>query len=256
VNPSATDRPRGAEAGSGRLPHSLPGREERSGAAIAIRRVRAAAALRAACAAALLAAGCGEPAPRMNVRLGSPAELNRLRRVVLVNLSDEAAQPDVAAGMTEALYRALQDRGIFQVERLRGGHPVESLLQKGRQGPFALADLEEIRQLLHCDAVLLGSLTAFQPYPRMQIGLVLRLLDLRSAKTVWSVDLVWDARDKDVQAALRRSLRDRVGREYEPLDWQIGTISPDVFEKFVAHEVVRTLPEGAKQAATPPREKR
>jgi hypothetical protein len=258
VTQPTTSSPHGAEAASGRLLRSPVGRDRRPGAASTVRRARLAAALWAACAAALLAAGCGEEPgpPRLNFHLRSRAELERVRRVVLMNLSDEAAQPDIAAGMTGALYRALQDRRLFHVELLRGGHPAESLLQKGPQGPYSLEELADIRDALQCDAVLVGSLTAFQPYPRMQIGLVLRLLDLRSAKAVWSVDLVWDARDKDVQAALRRYFRDYVGREYQPLDWQIGTISPDAFEKFVAHEVVRTLPDGARTAAPTPREKR
>jgi hypothetical protein len=203
----------------------------------------------ALCAATLFAMGCEEEAPRLTSNLRSPADLARVHRVALLTLADDAAQPDVAAGMTDALYRALQERQLFHVELLRTGHPAEALLRKGAQGPYTLDEMAEIRSALQCDAVLLGSVTVFQPYPRMQIGLVLRLLDLKNASPVWSVDLVWDTRDKTVQAAIRRYFDARVGRKYEPLDWQYGLMSPDVFERFVAWEVTRTLPDGG----APPR---
>lgn len=221
MNPKATNSH--VEAASGRFPNL----------AIAA----------AFCVAALLA-GCGEEAPRLTSHLRSPADLARVHRVALFTLADEAAQPDVAAGMTDALYRALQERQLFHVELLRRGHPAEEMLRKGAQGPYSMDELAEIRDALQCDAVLLGSVTVFQPYPRMQLGLVLRLVDLKNASPVWSVDLVWDTRDKTVQAAIRRYFDARVGRKYEPLDWQYGLMSPDVFERFVAWEVARTLPDG------------
>jgi hypothetical protein len=193
---------------------------------------------------AMFAGGCEKPQPRLTCHVASRAELSRLGRVVLVNLQDEAAQPEIAAQMTDALYRALQDRQIFHMETLRPEQPPVPLLRKGCQGPYTLEEVAELRETLQADAVLLGSVTSFQQHPRMQVGLVLRLVDLKNATTPWSVDLVWDTRDKTVQAALERYFKAHVAQEYKPLGWQIGTVSPDVFLKFVAYEVSCTLPDG------------
>lgn len=186
--------------------------------------------------------GCGEPArPAVCSYLSSPADLHRIGRVVFVELADESAHPKVAQDLSEDLFRALQDRRLFRVELVQAADPrVAGPLRS--DGRLTLKEMKQWRDSLDCDAVLLGEISSFQQYPCMQVGLRLSLLDLKNGKAVWSIDNVWDTRDRDVERRIREFFEERMAHNYEPVNWQIGTVSASAFAKFVAYEVADTLP--------------
>jgi len=193
--------------------------------------------------------GCGErPAPKIASYLSSPAHLLKFRRVAFVQLRDEAAHPTIARDMTEALFRALQERRLFHVEVVRRTDPACSLLPDRLEGRYTLAELAQIRKALRCDAVLFGTVNTFQPYPRMQIGLYLRLLDLKHGRLVWSVDHIWDTRDESTERRVQVYFQEQMRQGYDPVDWHFVTMSPSAFGKFVAYEIADTLPSGLPSA--------
>jgi hypothetical protein len=186
--------------------------------------------------------GCAHPVcPAVCSYLSSPAELQHINRVVFLELADQAAQPNVARDVADDVLRALQERRLFRVEPLRETDPRCSAVPVRPDGRFTLVEMKQLREGLECDAVLVGAMTSFQQYPRMQIGLRLTLLDLKAGKVVWSLDNVWDTRDLDVERRIREFFGDRMAHQYEPVDWQIGTVSASAFSKFVAYEVAGTL---------------
>ncbi len=191
-------------------------------------------------------AGCAKPQEPVAVIacFVKPAEISRVGRVAFIELSDEVSQPDVARDTTESLFRAMQGRRLFHVEMYRATDPQCAALPADKFGAYTLKELSEIRQSLGCDAVLLGRINTFQPYPRMQIGVYLRMLDLKDGSTIWSVDHVWDARDKKTEGRIKEFFEHQLSRDYEPVNWQLGTISPSLFEKFIAFEAANTLPGG------------
>lgn len=188
-------------------------------------------------------AGCTKPQEPATVItcFVKPGEVAGVSRVAFVELTDEVSQPEVSRDMTESLFRALQGRRLFHVEVFRLTDPPCAALPPNKFGPYTLQDLSEMRQVLGCDAVLLGKVDTYQPYPRMQIGIYLRMLDLKSGQTVWSVDHVWDTRDKKTEKRIKDFFEHQLGRDYEPVNWELGTISPSLFEKFIAFETANTL---------------
>jgi hypothetical protein len=188
--------------------------------------------------------GCTQPPARAPIcaYLSSPAELHRLTRVMFMELADQAAQPNVARDVADDILRALQERRLFRVELLRSTDPRVSAVPPRPDGRFTIAEMKRLQDGLGCDAVLVGAMTSFQQYPRMQIGLRLALLDLKAGKVIWSIDNVWDTRDRDLQCRIQEFFDTQMAHQYDPIDWRIGTVSASAFAKFVAYEVAHTLP--------------
>jgi hypothetical protein len=192
---------------------------------------------------AMCLASCA-PAKPANIHCysGSAEDFAGLHKVVFVQLADQYGFPQVSDDMTEALFRSIQVRNLFRIEVVkRTNSACQDLLQPGH-GEYTLKQLAELKQAFQCDGLLFGMVNSFQPHPHMQVGLYLCLLDLNNGKVVWSVDHMWDTRDRKTEDRLREYFNTEVGKGLEPIQWRLGLISPLAFEKFVAFEVAQTLP--------------
>ena len=202
-------------------------------------------ALAAALAWAVLP-GCGAEAPpaRIACHVGSRQDMLRLHRVALVTLACEQEYARIGEGMTQALFQAVQQRKLFHLRVVRPDdlHDAEAILPIGR--PCTLEDLAAMREALNCNAVILGSINHFRPYPRMQVGLYLRLIDLRGGRLLWAVDHTWDTAEKTIESRMKEFFADHARSGYDPLHWRVGMLSPRAFGKFVAYEAAATLPSG------------
>jgi hypothetical protein len=204
-----------------------------------------------AAAGAAAVAGCCEPKlpNRVNHTLSSPYDIYGLGRVAFVELRDESGYPRMTEDMALALTQALQERGLFRVELIRERSPLRDMLPLDRLGMLTLKDLRHIRETLQCDAVLLGKVSHFRPYPHMQITLLVVLLDLRDGKTVWAVDDSWDTTDGYTEGRVKMFFNKHMRSGYKPATWELVLRSPKMFAKFVAYDMVETLPVGGVVAA-------
>jgi hypothetical protein len=192
----------------------------------------------------LLAAGC-LPAARAPYRCpvshyAAPGgAVLDLERVVFVPLANETVYPGAGEGLDEELLRAIQCRRLFHLElappsaRFASDHNAKAL---------TLQELAALRNAVTSDAVLIGAVTHFRPPPQMQLGLYLRLLDLRQGRLLWAVDYLWDAASRDTQDRIAAFHDGYLAASEDPLGWQMATVSPRAFQKFVAWEVAQTLP--------------
>lgn len=169
----------------------------------------------------------------------------RVQRVLFVPLADDANCPSAADGMTRALYSALQDRQLFHIGMLA---PADTPTDEPAVDPrraLVMKDLLRMRQTSKGDAALLGTVNLFKPYPQMQIGVCLRLVDLRDGRVLWAIEHVWDATDRVTQERMEIYFHKQRGEDYDPLDWRLATVSPAAFQQFAAYEMAETLPDGA-----------
>ena len=202
--------------------------------------------------AALAAAGCGGPkGSPINHFVDSPSQLARIGSVVLIELAPDKSDSGTAAGMTEALYKALQARGLFQVRVIPLTHPACRDLPLSKEQAFTMADLDLMRSELKCDVVIFGAIRHFETYPRMQIGLNLQMLNLSGGRLGWKVDHTWDTTDKAVQKRIKEFFAEHMRDGYDPVGWRLATMSPRTFQKFVAYETVNTLPTRQELAEAP-----
>ena len=191
----------------------------------------------------LMCPGCApEPPPGIGHYIAAPKALLRLDRVVLVALECEEGDSEIGEGMTEALFQAVQERRLFHVQLVRTADPAYADLVLPVRRPCTLEELSEMRKSLRCGAVMFGSMRGFRPYPRMKMGLYLRLIDLRRGKLLWAVDHTWDTTDKITEVRMRDFFAERTRSGYDPVYWRLAMLSPRAFERFVAHEVAGTLP--------------
>jgi len=145
--------------------------------------------------------------------------------------------------MTTALSHAVQGRGLFGLDVVDRQDPMCQDISMLGRGGLTLTQIREMRQVFKCDGLLVGSISDFRPHPQMQLGISLRMLDLKRGRLLWAVDHVWDTTDRAVEKRIQRYFSDQIRSGYEPMDWQIAMISPKVFEKFIAHELAQTLPD-------------
>jgi hypothetical protein len=209
----------------------------------------AAAALAGLCLALGCRGPCAKGRPRVNYYLSSRQELQRVPRVVFVELYEDQGYPKVARDMTDALFKAVQARNLFHLDLVSAADPACRDLPLDGSDGLTMEQLAQIRQALHCDAVLTGKMSHFRPHPRMQIALYLRLLNLRDGKLIWGVGDTWDSTDLQTEGRIREYYDQQVGTGYDPAQWRLVRMSPLMFEKFVAQEVACTL-----DAPAPPAE--
>ncbi len=192
-------------------------------------------------------AGCGPSGhdyqpPRINYDISSPREVRMIRRVAFIELDSQNHNPDLAGSMTDTLFRQMQEWGLFHIRLIRRTDPACEDMPFWTERPLTMPEMAAIRERLGVDAVLFGSVKNFRPHPNMQLGLFLRLIDLRKGKLVWGVDHVWDSSQRDTCRRIRQYFDGELRDGYEPADWELALMSPRRFQGFVAYEVTGTLP--------------
>lgn len=174
-------------------------------------------------------------------------------RVALVELNNDSAIPDVSVNLSEALYQELLKKQIFGLTFVAETDPAWRSMQLKPDVAYTLEQLMEIRNTLKCDAVLIGSVTSYKPYPHMAVGVELRMIDLTQGQLLWALEQVWDTTDKGTGQRMRKYYGDLViGTERlsfigpESPNAQLGFVSLLKFVKFVAYEVAGTFSEDSR----------
>lgn len=206
----------------------------------------------AACIAAMLAAawmltGCQTPTKpatlSVNYYLAPPEKLSTVSTVAFVELFINGPASNIAVETTEELSVAMRQHRLFNVKVVRPSDPRYARVPTDCATQLDYTQIAQLHRELGCDAILIGTITTFQPYPRMRLGLQLRMLDLRTGETIWAVDQVWDGSEQRVEERIKKFYRCRMRDDFEPLGWRLALASPRAFEKFVAYETACTLPQ-------------
>jgi len=167
--------------------------------------------------------------------------LTTIGRVAIVELENDSSYPQMSADVTGSLFRALQKRQVFGLTIVRRDDPSWRSLQLDGDTTYSLDQILAIRETLKCDAILLGTITEFRPYPHMTVGLRLKLLDMRDGQLLWALEQVWDGADKAIEKRTKSYFKVQKGSGFAPLHEQLATVSPLEFIKFVSYEVAATL---------------
>lgn len=168
-------------------------------------------------------------------------DLRRIGRVAIVEVQNDSTYPRISADVTEMLFQELQKRQIFGLSVVRRNNPAWRSLQLPPDSPFNPEQLLSMRKVLGCNAVLIGTVTKYQPYPHMTIGLRLKIVDLTDGQLLWALEQVWDCTDKTTESRIKRYLRYQKRSTYGSLREQLVSVSPTKFIKFVGYEVAETL---------------
>lgn len=168
-------------------------------------------------------------------------DLRTLGRVALVELNNLSSYPQIAPELTNALYLATQKEQLFGLVTINRDSPVWRDLQQSLDSIQAMRQLQTLRETLQCNALLLGTITQYQPYPRMVLAVRLKMIDLTDGQLVWALEQVWDAADRNVQRRVEKYYRHQLRSEHTPLNEELVVVSSLNFFRFVAHETAATL---------------
>ncbi len=167
--------------------------------------------------------------------------LAAIGRVAIVELNNESRYPKVCDDIMELLYQAVQKRQLFGLTRIDRSDAAWRSLQLRVDTTYSHEQLSAIRRTLKCNAVLIGTITEYQPYPRLTLGLRLRLVDLTDGELIWAIEQVWDSSDKTTEKRIRNYFNSQRREGYEPLRQELVIVSSLNFIKFVTYEIAQTL---------------
>ncbi|MEN6424055.1 MAG: hypothetical protein ABFE13_01735 [Phycisphaerales bacterium] len=168
-------------------------------------------------------------------------DLRALGRVALVELENTSGYPPISTEITQALYLETQKRQLFGLLVVRQDDPAWRSLQENIDSLQAMRQLVVLKETLRSNALLLGTITQYQPYPHMVIGLRLKLLDLTDGQLIWGLEQVWDSADKTIQKRIQKYFGQQLRSGHSPLNEDLVVVSSLNFCKFVSYEVAATL---------------
>ena len=168
-------------------------------------------------------------------------DLSTIGRTALVELANDSSFPQTGTDVTEALFQALQKKHFFGLTVVRQNNPAWRNLQLDMNTAYTLEQLSAIRTALKCDAVLKGTVTVFEPFPHMIIGLRLELIDLADGELLWALEQIWDTTDKITEDRIKNYYKRHDFLGTATLREKLGPVSSLKFIKFVAYETAKTL---------------
>jgi len=180
--------------------------------------------------------------PSHSYYLNPAKEISQIGRVALIDLSNNSSVHQISPDVTESLYQEIQKKQIFGLIQIRQDNPTWRVLQLDTDANYTLDQVDRIRKTLKCDAVMTGTITIYEPYPHMTLGVRLRLVDLSDGQLIWAIEQVWDTTDNVIRKRIEAYYSPkRIMFNNDNLSGQLGTVSSLKFFKFVAHEISETL---------------
>jgi hypothetical protein len=173
--------------------------------------------------------------------LNPSKKLTDVGRVAIIELDNDSSYPEISTDITGSLYQALQKKQVFGLTVVHQNDPSWRSLQLQRDSTYTLEQILAIREALKCDGILLGAVTEYRPYPHMEVGLRLKLLDLRDGQLLWAIEQIWDSADKTTEKRIKSYFKSEKRSGFAPLHEQLAAVSPIEFIKFVCYEVAGTL---------------
>ncbi|MHC4531715.1 MAG: hypothetical protein ACYSXD_09170 [Planctomycetota bacterium] len=192
----------------------------------------------------VILSGCGAnrvDKPPVGYYLNPDRDLSTIGRTALVELANNSAYPQTSADVTETLFQALQKKQVFGLTVIRQSETNWKKLQLDLDSEYTLEQLSAMRKDLNCDAVLIGAVTGFEPFPHLSMGLRLKLVDLADGQLLWALERIWDTTDKTTQERIKKYYRHHLLPGFDTLEKELGTVSSLKFLKFVSYETAETL---------------
>jgi hypothetical protein len=173
--------------------------------------------------------------------LNKEKDLSTLGRVALVELDNDSSLPQISTDITEALFLAIQKKQIFGLTVVNQDDSAWRSIGLGSDTIHTLEQLLALHEVLNCNAVMLGTVTQYESYPHMSVGLRLRLLDLRDGQLLWALEQVWDSSDKTTERQIKTYFQDQRRSGLAYLGEKLTVVSSRKFIQFVAFKVAETL---------------
>jgi hypothetical protein len=97
--------------------------------------------------------------------------------------------------------------------------------------------LQDVQRQTSADAILFSSLSTYQPYPPLRIGIKLTLVRVHDGVVLWQFDDGFNAGEAPTLNDARKYLRESMGIETDPPP----ALSVDSPQRFIRYGVSRTV---------------
>jgi len=168
-------------------------------------------------------------------------KLGKIGRMAIVELKNNSSYPEISADITKSLFQTLQKKQIFGLTLVQQNDPQWRSLQVDLDSTYSLEQLVTVQKTLKCDAILAGTVTEYQPYPHMVMGLQLKMVDLNDGQLIWALEQIWDSVDKTTEYRIKNYFKCQMRSGFAPLKENLVAISPLRFIDFVCYEVGETI---------------
>ncbi|MEI7567743.1 MAG: hypothetical protein WCJ10_07880, partial [Opitutaceae bacterium] len=111
--------------------------------------------------------------------------------------------------------------------------------------------LQDVQRQTSAEAILFSSLSTFQPYPPLRIGIKLTLVRVHDGAVLWQFDDGFNAGEASTLNDARKYLRESMGIETDPPP-ALSVDSPQRFIRYGVSRAVRLLKRDFQPATTPP----
>ncbi|MCK4999520.1 MAG: hypothetical protein KAS23_08290, partial [Anaerohalosphaera sp.] len=91
------------------------------------------------------------------------------------------------------------------------------------------------------NAIIVGSVTQFKPYPHLTLGIRLKMIDLRNGDLIWAFEQIWDCNDSTTKDRIRHYFRSKNQSGSDELNEQLIAKSSKKFVDFISFEIAQTL---------------
>ncbi|MGA2677964.1 MAG: hypothetical protein ABSF37_01545 [Sedimentisphaerales bacterium] len=189
----------------------------------------------------ITSAGCSKNGLSLSSAREVSKNLSAIKSVCLVELQNKTSYPQISEDVTESLHQSLQKKQWFNLSLLKQTDTAWKTLEVRPDSAYTLEQLMTARKLLGTDALLIGTVTSYSPYPRMAMGLQLKLVDLRTGQVIWAIQQIWDAADKATQERIKKYYNQQLRSDFSPIGEQLATLSPINFVKFITYEVTEMM---------------
>ena len=172
-----------------------------------------------------------------------------MRRVVMLPLAVESHSHGCEDHITESLTQAIGSHHLFELLPVDESDVADTALKLTRKnGTYRTGDLITLSRRFGADGILSGTLTQFQAYPQVIIGLRLHLLDCRTGRVPWATDVVLDASSPSIAQDVHNFYDTQMREEDTLWDYEKILLSPRLFGKYAAKRIARTLAHSMKNA--------
>jgi hypothetical protein len=192
-----------------------------------------------------------EPAPYQQF-VSQKFDWSTVKRVVLLPLANQTDFEHASVELQTNLAAELQRMGRFDIVVATVEDPAARARDVFANGGFDEIELLRIARQYDAQAILFGNVTNYHPYAPPRVGLSLVMICPAEGVAIASTDGLWDARELTTARQAHEYLQQK-------LSWRQGLLgvdrvleSPDVYQRFVCHQIASSLNPPDMNVAAPP----
>ena len=142
--------------------------------------------------------------PPIQAYIDRTADFSSIGKIAILELENQSvSSPDLGKVLTQSLADNLGKKQLFSVRTIYRTDPEWKALNLDQAVSLSSQAMAQIQNQSKINAILIGTISRYQTYPRLSAAMQFKLLDLRSGKLLWAMENVWDSTDKNTEERIK-----------------------------------------------------